>query len=79
MNKNERKIIALEFNQQYEKVFGNKLLGIQVYDAPEAEAIVVIVGEDAWVCITDADEFVFWGPKKKACVNFPIPSDWPRL
>lgn len=50
---------------------------IEVYEAPLAEAWVVIVDGDAWVSsLWNDDEFCFHGPANTAPVIFPIPEGW---
>jgi hypothetical protein len=56
--------------KQFREILEKPEAIIRVYEAPNAEAWVVIVDDTAWVALAD-DEFCFWGPNNEGCVTFP--------
>lgn len=49
---------------------------VHVFEAPAAEAWVIIADGVAWVADGTREEFVFWGPSGAEPVSFELPADW---
>lgn len=72
-------IVEREFRREFQKhQVGARfeLPPIKAYEAPAAEAWVVIIGTECWVASSDREEFVFWGPKGVEPISFELPEDW---